>query len=143
MASARVEPEPRAGTLRLLARAAALRCPNCGRARMFRTWFALHRRCPACGLSFERDEREDYWLGAFLLNFIVTETLFAVLVLVVLLATWPDPAWSLLGWGGAVQMVATAILFYPVSKALWLAIDLTFRPASPADFEDPKAADTR
>jgi len=43
---------------------------------MFRTWFALHRRCPACGLSFERDEREDYWLGAFLLNFIVTETLY-------------------------------------------------------------------
>jgi uncharacterized protein (DUF983 family) len=143
MASARAASEPRAGTLRLLARAAALRCPHCGRAPMFRTWFALYPRCAACGLSFERDEREDYWLGAFLLNFIVTETLFAVLVLVVLVVTWPDPAWSLLGWGGAVQMVATAILFYPVSKALWLAIDLIFRPASATDFEDPEAADTR
>jgi len=77
---------------------------------MFRTWFALHRRCAACGLSFERDEREDYWLGAFLLNFIVTETLFALLIVGVLVATWPDPAWALLGWGGAAQMVLTGPL---------------------------------
>ena len=58
---------------------------------MFRSWFALRERCPACGLSFERDEQEEYWLGAYLLNFIVTEVLFAVLLGVVLFATWPNP----------------------------------------------------
>ena len=110
---------------------------------MFRTWFALHRRCPACGLSFERDEREDYWLGAYLLNFMVTEVLFAVLVLVVVVSTWPESAWSLLTWLGAAQMIVTPIVFYPFSKALWLAGDLVFRPAGPSDFEDPEAADIR
>jgi uncharacterized protein (DUF983 family) len=105
---------------------------------MFRGWFTLEPRCPACGLAFERDEREDYWLGAYLVNFIVTEVVFAALVLGVLLATWPEPAWSLLTWLGAAQMVLTPIVFYPSSKALWLAGDLVFRPPSAGDF-DPDA----
>lgn len=123
------------GPVRLVARALGLRCPHCGRGALLRGWLTLERRCAACGLSFERDEREDYWLGAYLLNFIVTETVFAVLVLAVLLATWPEPAWSLLTWAGAAQMIVTPIAFYPFSKALWLAADLAFRPANAGDFE--------
>ena len=102
---------------------------------MFRGWFALEPRCAACGLSFERDEREDYWLGAYLINFIVTEVVFAALVLAVLLATWPEPDWSLLTWLGVLQMVLTPIVFYPFSRALWLAGDLVVRPPGPGDFE--------
>ena len=123
------------GPVRLAARALRLRCPHCGHGRLLRGWFALERRCAACGLSFERDEREDYWLGAYLLNFIVTEVVFAAIVLVVLLATWPEPAWSLLIWLGVVQMVLTPIVFYPFAKALWLAGDLLFRPPTADDFE--------
>ena len=102
---------------------------------MFRSWFALHERCVDCGLSFERDEPEEYWLGAYLLNFIVTEVLFAVLLGVVLFATWSNPPWRLIIVTGAVQMIVTPIVFYPFAKALWLAIDLVFRPAKAADFE--------
>jgi uncharacterized protein (DUF983 family) len=133
---------PRPGPGRLLGRALRLRCPVCGRGALLRTWFALAPRCAACDFSFERDEREDYWLGAYLLNFIVTEVVFALLVLVVLLATWPEPAWSLLTWLGAAQMIVTPILFYPFSKGLWLAGDLLFRPAGVADFE-PHADEDR
>src|SRR5262245_22210908 len=92
-----------AGAARSIGRALRLRCPVCGRGRLQRTWFALAERCAACGFSFERGEREDYWLGAYLLNFIVTEVVFAAIVLVVLLATWPEPAWSMLIWLGVVQ----------------------------------------
>jgi uncharacterized protein (DUF983 family) len=123
--------------LTLLARGARGRCPHCGRGAMFRTWFAPHRHCAACGLSFERDEREDYWLGAFLLNFIVTTVGFAAFVLVVVLATWPDVWWSLLTWGGVAQIIVTPIVFYPCSKALWLALDLSFRPPALEDFGAP------
>jgi len=126
---------PRPGPGTLLGRALRLRCPVCGRGPLLRSWFALETRCAACAFSFERDEREDYWLGAYLLNFIVTEMVFALLVLGVLLATWPEPAWSLLMWLGAVQMIVTPIVFYPFSKALWLAADLLFRPSNAADFE--------
>jgi uncharacterized protein (DUF983 family) len=117
------------------------RCPICGGGTMFRGWFTLLPRCRACGLSFERDEREDYWLGAFLVNFIVTEVVFAIFLLAVLVATWPDPSWPLITWGGAVQMILTAIVFYPYSKALWLAADLIFRPPGPDDFTPPAADD--
>ena len=93
-------------------------------------------RCAACGLRFERghDEEHDYWLGAYTLNFLVTETVFGVGVLLALLATWPDPPWTLLLVGGGVLMVLVPIVFYPVSKVLWLALDLVFRPAQPDDF---------
>ena len=124
-----------AGAGRLIGRALRLRCPVCGRGRLLRTWFALAPRCAACGFSFERGEHEDYWLGAYLLNFIVTEVVFAAIVLVVLLATWPEPAWSLLIWLGVVQMTLTPIVFYPFAKALWLAGDLLFRPPTAEDFE--------
>jgi uncharacterized protein (DUF983 family) len=82
----------RPGLATLLGRALRLRCPPCGHGRLFRGWFTLVPRCTACAFAFERDEREDYWLGAFLLNFLVTEVLFAVLGTVVLVATWDDPA---------------------------------------------------
>jgi uncharacterized protein (DUF983 family) len=101
---------------------------------MFDGWFSLRARCTACGFSFERDEEEDYWLGAFLLNFIVTEVIFAVLLLVVLVATWPHPPWTPLILISAVQMIVVPIVFYPFSKALWLAGDLIFRPPTAADF---------
>jgi uncharacterized protein (DUF983 family) len=101
---------------------------------MCRGWFTLHPWCAACGFLFERDEEHDYWLGAYLVNFIVTEAVFAFLVLAILMTTWPDPWWRLLWWGGAAQMVLTPVLFYPFSKAFWLAGDLTFRPQRDADF---------
>jgi uncharacterized protein (DUF983 family) len=101
---------------------------------MFDGWFSLRSRCAACGFSFERDEEDDYWLGAYLLNFIATEVVFAGLLLAVLVATWPSPPWSWLIWMGAVQMIMTPIVFYPFSKALWLAGDLVFRPPIAADF---------
>jgi hypothetical protein len=101
-----------------------------------RSWFTLNPRCPVCGLRFERggDDEHDYWLGAYTLNFVVTETVFALALLLALVVTWPDPPWRILLGGGAVLMVLTPIAFYPRSRAIWLAIDLLFRPARPEDF---------
>jgi len=117
-----------------LARAMRLRCPHCGKGRVMEPWFGVRERCPACGLRFERDEEHEYWLGAYTLNFITTEVVFAAGLLVVLMLTWPEPPWSAILWGGAAQMIVTPIAFYPFSRALWLAIDLVFRPATPQDF---------
>jgi len=96
-----------------LARAILLLCPNCGKGRVMASWFRIRAGCPACGLRLERDEENEYWLGAYTLNFIVTEVVFAAGLLVVIL---------------------TPIVFYPFGKALWLAIDLMFRPPTPEDF---------
>jgi len=122
--------------LRSLARALRGRCPHCGEGAVLASWFRVRPRCQACGLRFDRsdDEEHDYWLGAYTLNFLVTETLFGVGLLLALLATWPDPPWTLLLFGGGALMVLMPIAFYPLSKTLWLAVDLVFRPAQPDDF---------
>ena len=101
-----------------------------------KSWFTIDERCTACGLRFERgrDDEHDYWLGAYTLNFILTEIVFALGLLITMLATWPDPPWRLILYGGAIVMVVTPIVLYPMSKAMWLAIDLVFRPAQPEDF---------
>jgi hypothetical protein len=98
-----------------------------------RSWFLIRAVCPHCGLRFERDEEDDYWLGAYLLNFVVTEMVFALALALVLVRTWPEPPWSAMIWGGALQMILTPIVFYPFAKALWLALDLVFRPVRPQD----------
>jgi uncharacterized protein (DUF983 family) len=123
---------PMTGWLGLL-RALRLRCPRCGIGRVTRSWLTLRAACSECGLRFERDEEDDYWLGAYTLNFIVTEVVFAVILAAVLLATWPEPPWMTIVWIGVIQMCLTPIVFYPFAKALWLAIDLVFRPVRPED----------
>lgn len=117
---------PRA--LRLLARALALRCPNCGARGIFTTWLRLHPACPSCGLDFERRE-QGYIVGAYMLNIIAAELLWLAGFLAVLAGTWPDPPWELLRWGGALLVLALPVLTYPFSKTLFLAMDLAFRPA--------------
>src|SRR6266702_8415818 len=49
-----------------LVRGLLLRCPNCGRGRLFRRGFTMYEKCSVCGLRFEREE--GYWTGAIALN---------------------------------------------------------------------------
>src|SRR3989449_8806554 len=56
--------------LRILGRGLRLRCPRCGRAALYAGWFAMHPRCEACGLRYEREQ--GYFVGAIYLNYAVT-----------------------------------------------------------------------
>ena len=44
--------------------------------------------------------------------------------------TWPSPPWTLLEYGGIALMIVAPFVFFPFSKALFLAFDLLFRPAA-------------
>jgi hypothetical protein len=46
-------------------------------------------------------------------------------------------------WIGAVQMIVAPIVFYPFSKALWLAGDLIVRPPTAEDFATRRPDDER
>jgi hypothetical protein len=95
--------------------------------------------CPTCGLHFEREIR-GYWLGAYTVNLMVTEAAFAASFLAALVATWPEPPWDRIMYGSIGLMVGFPFLFFPFSKTLYLAVDLTFRPAEAQDFEAPQEA---
>jgi uncharacterized protein (DUF983 family) len=112
--------------LRRVARAVLRRCPNCGDPGVFESWMGLVEACPRCGLRFEREE--GYWLGAILINTAATIGLFGVGMVAWALVTWPDPPWGLmLGVGIGFNLIAP-IVFYPYSKTLWVAIEITAHP---------------
>jgi len=118
---------------RLLGRALLLRCPNCGAKHIFTGFFVLKERCPNCGILLERGE-SDAWLGAYTLNLIAVEILLALGFLVVVVATWPNPPWDALQYGGVALSVLGAVFCYPSAKTTWLAVDLVFRPPHREDF---------
>ena len=112
---------------RMLIRAMMRRCPNCGAPGIFRTYTELRGSCPRCGLRLQRGE-SDYFIGAYLLNLVAVEMLFAVMLAVIVIATYPNTPWAFIQWGGVALMLIGAVGCYPFAKALWLAADLIFRP---------------
>ena len=112
---------------RLIARAVRRRCPRCGAGGVWSSFFRTRAECPQCGLNVERGE-SDYFYGAYLLNFVAAELVPVIVFVVALIATWPSPPWNLLTAVTVVLAIVAPILLYPTTKALWLALDLLFRP---------------
>jgi hypothetical protein len=86
----------------------------------------------------ERGEH-GYQVGSYMFAIIAAELVFAAIFVGVLLLTWPDPPWDLLLYGGIVLMIVVPFLFFPFSKTLFLAFDLTFRPATPEELTPHRA----
>lgn len=84
-------------------------------------------------MLLERGE-DDYFLGAYALNLIGVEVALAAAFIVVMIATWPNPPWDALQYGGVVLAVIIPIISYPFTKTIWLALDLIFRPPKREDF---------
>ena len=127
---------PRPPAARMLGRALRRRCPLCGGSGLFDGWIEPKDACPRCQLKLNRGEG-DFFLGAYTLNFIGVELVLAAFLLLAVVLTWPDVPWSALLWVGAPLMVAAPVAFYPVTRTVWLALDLTMRPPGPMDFPEP------
>jgi len=113
----------------MIARALSLRCPVCGTKWPFAHWLKPAASCASCGQALERaEEGEGHYLGAMVLNFAVTESLLVLLVLLVVLLTWPSPPWNVIISGGVGLAVIAPLAFFPIAKLLWLAIDLYIQP---------------
>lgn len=121
---------------RMVGRALLRRCPRCGSKGLFARWFTMAERCPGCRFRFERRAEEGSFLGAYALNLVVTEgALAAVLFGFIIVRANSDsggPLWPVFLLGGLVSVVLP-LAFYPLSRTLWVAIDLAARP--PGDDE--------
>ena len=109
-----------------------LRCPICGKGKLFQGYLDSPVRCPSCGFFFMRES--GYFLPHVVIGYGFT--------VVAALLTWPllyyvfgvrSPAVTL----GAMVLVALlfGIWFIRYSKVLWLALDLTLHPPNAEDFE--------
>jgi hypothetical protein len=76
----------------------------------------------------------DYFIGAYTLNLVAVEILLAAGFVVIMIATWPNPPWDALEYGGVILSILGAVLCYPFAKTTWLALDLIFRPPHRQDF---------
>lgn len=68
-----------------------------------------------------------------------TAVTFGVLLVVLvggMLITWPDVPWTPLFAVTTAVTLATPIVFYPWSKTLWSAIELSYHPLEPAEQEE-------
>jgi len=116
--------------------ALVLRCPRCGQAPALSGWFTVRPSCPACHFRFDRGD-EGYFMGAGCLNLVVAELLIAFGLLATMVLTWPNPPWNGMLVVGIPLVILFPILFFPLSRTIWIAFDLAFRPFEVHDDELP------
>jgi uncharacterized protein (DUF983 family) len=114
-------------------RALTLRCPRCGGSGILRTWLRLRDTCATCGLAFERGERSDFWIGAYVFNLVIGEVIALGVPVGWMIIAAPKVPWVRVEFVAIVLCVTLPILFFPFSRLLWLAWDLSFRPSEPGD----------
>ena len=112
-------------------RGLTMRCPRCGASGIGSSFFDLEDRCPSCDWAFEREE--GFYVGAMVVLFAAVEVLFALLLVVGIVATWPDVPWTPLLIAGLVLNGLAPVVLYRWSKATWLGLHSAFVPAELAD----------
>jgi uncharacterized protein (DUF983 family) len=118
---------------RMFGRALLLHCPRCGGGGIMRGWLKMQDRCPICGLALERGEKSDFWIGAYVFNLAFGELLAIGVPVVWMIASSPNQPWTKIEVTAVVLCIVLPFLFFPFSRTLWLAWDLSFRPAEPGD----------
>ncbi len=95
-----------------------LRCPNCGRGRIFTGLFRMNQTCPNCGVRFEREDGES--VGGMYINLALAE-LFTVGGYFVANALFHPPFEPhLLFW--ICFNVAFVTVFYRHARSLWIGM---------------------
>ena len=105
------------------------RCPRCREGRIFRVpvwrgYLAMHERCPACGLKFEREP--GYFLGALYISYAVSIP--PVLALMLLF-------WRVLDWPFNLAVLGAFVAYLPAvpvvtraARVVWMHVDWHFDP---------------
>lgn len=131
----------RSSVARKFGRALMLHCPRCGAAGILHGWLKMQAHCPRCGLALERGERSDFWIGAYVFNLATGELIALGIPVVWMIVTAPNQPWTAIEIVAIVLCVALPFFFFPFSRTLWLAWDLSFRPQEPGDLLGGAAGD--
>lgn len=86
----------------------------------------MREHCARCGLQFEREP--GYWVGAVIINTTVTFATFVGVFLLLVTLTWPDVPWAVVMGVTVAANALIPVLFYPISKTVWLALELSWHP---------------
>ena len=123
----------------ILKRALLLRCPRCGKGKIFSRRFTTYERCPACHLLYEREE--GFYTGAMAMNLVASELVVTAIIL-------PFTIWAALNPGVPFIPLVIALsplpilfpfLFFRHTKSLWIGLAYWLDPPS-FEREPTKAA---
>lgn len=93
-----------------------LRCPNCGRGRIFTGLFRMNATCPYCQVRFERESGES--VGAMYIALVVVELLTVGGFFIANALFHPPDGPHLVFW--VVFNVVFLTLFYRHARSLWI-----------------------
>jgi uncharacterized protein (DUF983 family) len=112
----------------LLKRILLVRCPRCGKGKLFRRWFTMYEQCPVCHLIYEREE--GFYTGAWAINLIISELLVAAFIVLVAIwaATHPGTPLIPLVIVGALFSVLLPFLFFRHSRSVWISMNYWLNP---------------
>ncbi len=99
----------------VLLRGLRLRCPVCGKGKLFRTYFRMHDACSCCGVRFAREHGQ--WVGSLDINTFVVA--FGLSLASIFAPDWPIPI-TLAVWGAAAIVIP--LVTFRFSRGLWTAI---------------------
>jgi len=108
----------------LLLRGLLLRCPVCGRGKLFSKPFKMNEKCPYCGLVYEREE--GYFTSSMAINLVISELIIAAFTVPLAANTSiPLNLLFLYGWPAPILL---PLIFYHHSRGLWLSMDHYLNP---------------
>ena len=116
------------GFFTALQRAFLLRCPRCGKGKLFKGVFAMNKRCPVCNYKFEREE--GYYTGAMAINLVISELLVAAYILPISVWAGLDPKVPFIPilLLSSPLPVLLPLLFFRPTRGLWVNLNYLFDP---------------
>ena len=122
--------------LLLASRAARLRCPNCGKGHVLKGFNEVQERCASCDFRFARSD-DDYFSGAMFFGLMIGETMAVLVIGAFIWITYPNVPWTFMQFAIPVILLGVMIVLFPVSRVVWLAIDVLLRPVEPSELLSP------
>lgn len=94
----------------------------------------MTERCPACANRLEREP--GFFLGAYFLNFCLTQAVLGTWIVVAFALTLPDPPIGLILAGATAICIGVPLLGYPFARTTWSALHLALAPLDPDEEAD-------
>lgn len=74
-------------------------------------------------------------MGALTINTAFTFASFLVIFVGGIAAFWPEVPWPALGIVAITMNAVLPVLFYPLSKTIWMALEMSWHPLEPHERE--------
>jgi uncharacterized protein (DUF983 family) len=118
-----------------------IRCPHCGGGKVLASFNVVRERCSSCGFRFCRSD-DDYFSGAMFFGILIGETLAVLGIAGAIFLTWPNVPWDGLTYGAPLVMLVVMVLLFPMSRVVWLGVDVLVRPVQASELRIPLALPT-